>query len=88
MPEKFNHQHLTEAFCLIKEKNAPLIAINKARYIQTSKGLSLGPGCFVTGLEYSADVKAEVVGKPQASFFNMALQKLNSKLVEKLDHKG
>ena len=28
-PEKFNHQYLTKAFCLIKEKKAPLIAIHK-----------------------------------------------------------
>jgi len=86
-PEKFNHQYLTKAFCLIKEKKAPLIAIHKARYMQTPEGLSLGPGCFVTGLEYSADIKAEVVGKPQASFFSMALEKLNSKLSIKLDPK-
>ena len=32
------------AFRLIKESNAPLIAINKSRYIQTKDGLSLGPG--------------------------------------------
>jgi ribonucleotide monophosphatase NagD (HAD superfamily) len=56
--------------------------------MQTPEGLSLGPGCFVTGLEYSADIKAEVVGKPQASFFSMALEKLNSKLSIKLDPKG
>jgi hypothetical protein len=35
-------------------------------------------GCFVTGLEYSADVKAEVVGKPEEKFFKSALEKLNS----------
>ena len=34
-------------------------------------------GCFITGLEYSADVKAEVVGKPEAKFFLSALARLN-----------
>ena len=39
-PEKFNHQYLTKAFCLIKEKKAPLIAIHKGwgnlrRYFQS-----------------------------------------------------
>ena len=87
-PEKFNHQCLSNAFRLIKEKNAPLIAINKARYIATSEGLSLGPGCFVSGLEYSADIKAEVIGKPEQSFFNTAFEKLNSNLNNKLDPKG
>lgn len=31
----------------------------------------------MTGLEFSADVKAEVVGKPESSFFLKALEKLN-----------
>ena len=44
--------------------------------MMSSDGLALGPGCFVTGLEYSADVKAQVVGKPQPEFFRMALEKL------------
>ncbi len=35
-------------------------------------------GCFVTGLEYSADVKAEVVGKPEEKFFRSALYRLNA----------
>lgn len=43
-PEKFNYQNLTEAFRLIKEKNASLIAIHKARYMATQEGLCLGPG--------------------------------------------
>ena len=43
-PDHFNYQKLTMAFRLIKESNAPLIAINKSRYIQTKDGLSLGPG--------------------------------------------
>jgi len=76
-PDHFNYQKLTMAFRLIKEFNAPLIAINKSRYIQTKDGLSLGPGCFISGLEYSASTTAEVVGKPQKSFFLSALAKLN-----------
>lgn len=35
--------------------------------------MALGPGCFVKGLEYSAGVKAQVVGKPNVSFFHSAL---------------
>ena len=34
-------------------------------------------GCFISGLEYSASTTAEVVGKPQKSFFLSALAKLN-----------
>lgn len=56
---------------------APLIAIHKARYYKRKDGLALGPGPFVTGLEYSTDTKATVVGKPEKTFFLEALRDLN-----------
>uniref|UniRef100_A0A1A8IVU4 Haloacid dehalogenase-like hydrolase domain containing 2 n=1 Tax=Nothobranchius kuhntae TaxID=321403 RepID=A0A1A8IVU4_NOTKU len=55
---------------------APLIAIHKARYYKRKDGLALGPGPFVTGLEYAADCKATVVGKPEKTFFTQALSEL------------
>lgn len=36
--------------------------------------MSLGPGPFVTGLEYATDSKATVVGKPEKTFFLEALR--------------
>lgn len=54
-------------------KGASLIAIHEGRYYKQSDGLSLGPGAFVKGLEYSANVKAEVIGKPSPAFFKAAL---------------
>lgn len=53
---------------------APLIAIHKARYYKRKDGLALGPGPFVTGLEYATDSKATVVGKPERTFFLEALR--------------
>ncbi|XP_010162612.1 haloacid dehalogenase-like hydrolase domain-containing protein 2, partial [Antrostomus carolinensis] len=53
---------------------APLIAIHKARYFKKKDGLALGPGPFVTGLEYATDTKATVVGKPEKTFFLEALR--------------
>ena len=47
-PDQMNYEKLTTAFRLIKENKAPLIAINKSRYIQTKEGLSLGPGMKLT----------------------------------------
>ena len=53
---------------------ACLVAIHEGRYYKRSDGqLALGPGAFVKGLEYSAGVKAEVVGKPTKQFFITAL---------------
>ncbi|XP_068218808.1 haloacid dehalogenase-like hydrolase domain-containing protein 2 [Palaemon carinicauda] len=72
-PEKFDYDHLTAAFRLLID-GAPLIAIHKARYYKRSDGLALGPGAFVSALEYSSGCKAEVVGKPESSFFLSALE--------------
>lgn len=55
---------------------APLIAIHKGRYYRRKEGLALGPGPFVTGLEYAADCRATVVGKPEKTFFTQALSDL------------
>ena len=57
-------------------EGCPLIAIHKVRYYKRGDGLALGPGPFVTALEFASDVKAEVVGKPQPSFFQQALEEI------------
>ncbi|XP_036612216.1 haloacid dehalogenase-like hydrolase domain-containing protein 2 [Trichosurus vulpecula] len=72
-PEHFNYQVLNQAFRLLLN-GAPLIAIHKARYFKRKDGLALGPGPFVTGLEYATDTKAIVVGKPEGKFFLEALR--------------
>ncbi|XP_067106189.1 haloacid dehalogenase-like hydrolase domain-containing protein 2 isoform X2 [Osmerus mordax] len=74
-PEHFNYQTLNKAFRLVLE-GASLIAIHKARYYRRQDGLALGPGPFVAGLEYATERQAEVVGKPEQSFFLEALREL------------
>ncbi|KAK2818956.1 hypothetical protein Q5P01_024517 [Channa striata] len=74
-PDHFNYQTLNKAFRMILD-GAPLIAIHKARYYKRKDGLALGPGPFVTGLEYATDCKAVVVGKPERTFFTQALSDL------------
>ncbi|CAD6231965.1 GSCOCG00001675001-RA-CDS [Cotesia congregata] len=71
-PDKFNYEKLNEAFRLLM-KGASLIAIHEGRYYKRPDGLALGPGGFIKLLEYSANVKAEVVGKPTEKFFTTAL---------------
>ena len=53
---------------------ARLIAVHKARYYKRSDGLALGPGPFVTALEYAAGREATVVGKPEPAFFYSVLR--------------
>ena len=43
-PSKYNYENLSTAFRIIKEKKAPLIAINKSRYLASKEGLKLGTG--------------------------------------------
>jgi ribonucleotide monophosphatase NagD (HAD superfamily) len=50
-----------------------LIAIHEGRYYKTEGEMSVGPGCFVKGLEYSCGVKSIVIGKPNEFFFRSAL---------------
>nr|XP_045218908.1 haloacid dehalogenase-like hydrolase domain-containing protein 2 [Macaca fascicularis] len=71
-PEHFHYQILNQAFWLLLD-GAPLIAIHKARYYKRKDGLALGPGPFVTALEYATDTKATVVEKPE-TFFLEALR--------------
>lgn len=72
-PEHFNYDTMNRAFRLLLD-GAPLIAIHKARYYKKKDALYLGPGPFVTGLEYATDTKATVVGKPSSTFFLEALR--------------
>ncbi|XP_077479409.1 haloacid dehalogenase-like hydrolase domain-containing protein 2 [Stigmatopora argus] len=74
-PDHFNYQTMNKAFRLILD-GAPLFAIHKARYYKRKDGLALGPGPFVTGLEYAAACKATIVGKPEKTFFTQALADL------------
>ncbi|CAL1539199.1 unnamed protein product [Lymnaea stagnalis] len=67
-PDEFNYRNMNTAMRLI-QSGATLIAIHKARYYKRGDGLALGPGPFVAALEYATDKTAEVVGKPDASFF-------------------
>ena len=53
-------------------------ALLSHRYYKAKDGtLKAGPGCFVSGLEFSAGVTAEVVGKPEPGFFQAAIEALN-----------
>ena len=67
--EYFNYNVLNEAFRLLM-KDAPLIAMGYNRYFKEPAGMSLDLGPFVTALEYAAQIKATIIGKPSANFFH------------------
>jgi HAD superfamily hydrolase (TIGR01458 family) len=73
--EDFTYQRLDAAFRCLME-GAELLALQKNRYWRTEGGLSLDAGPFVAALEYASGKQAVVVGKPEKSFFRIALEDL------------
>jgi phospholysine phosphohistidine inorganic pyrophosphate phosphatase len=71
--EGFTYARLDAAFRCLME-GAKLVALQKNRYWQNRGGLSLDAGPFVAGLEYASGKEAVVVGKPEESFFQIALK--------------
>ncbi|KAJ2158124.1 hypothetical protein GGF46_003996 [Coemansia sp. RSA 552] len=72
-PSKLDYAHMNQAFQALLS-GADLIGIHRAKYFASSNTqLSLGPGPFVAALETASDCKAELVGKPAAAFYQLAL---------------
>jgi HAD superfamily hydrolase (TIGR01458 family) len=75
--EVFAYENLNRAFAALRE-GARLVCLHKNRWWQTAEGPLLDAGAFVAGLEYAAEVEAEIVGKPTAAYFEAALAELGS----------
>jgi HAD superfamily hydrolase (TIGR01458 family) len=71
--DSWSYSLLNEVFnCLAN--GAKLIAIHKNRFWQTEHGLQMDIGGFIDALEYASGVKAMIIGKPSADFFQIALE--------------
>jgi HAD superfamily hydrolase (TIGR01458 family) len=79
--ERFTYARLDAAFRCLME-GAELVALQKNRYWQNSGGLSLDAGPFVAALEYASGREAVVVGKPEESFFRIALEDMGLRAEE------
>jgi HAD superfamily hydrolase (TIGR01458 family) len=75
--EVFAYDNLNRAFAELRE-GARLVCLHKNRWWQTARGPLLDAGALVAGLEYAAQVEAEVVGKPTAAYFEAALAELDA----------
>ena len=73
--EGFCYQVLDAAFQVLQQ-GAPLIAVGGNRYYQSGGSLHLDAGPFVKALEYAADVEAQIIGKPAATFFISVAQSM------------
>jgi ribonucleotide monophosphatase NagD (HAD superfamily) len=95
-PERFDYVALNTAFRVLmgehhtqrgrppSDRDRPLIATHRARYIGDSDGaLSLGLGPFVAALENATGKSAEIVGKPERKFFELVLGSFGSDLQDR-----
>jgi HAD superfamily hydrolase (TIGR01458 family) len=74
-PEAATWDNLNRAFRLIRN-GAELIGMHKNRWWLTPDGPTIDSGAYVAGLEFSAGVKARIVGKPAREFFTEAANAL------------
>jgi HAD superfamily hydrolase (TIGR01458 family) len=75
MGSGFDFDILNSAFRNL-HAGARLIAVHKNRFWKSETGWTIDAGAFVAALEYAADTRAEVVGKPSILFFRMAAKLL------------
>lgn len=67
-PEAFGRPVLNAAFRALRG-GADLVAMARNRWYAAADGPAIDIGALVAALEYAAEVRATVVGKPAASFF-------------------
>jgi HAD superfamily hydrolase (TIGR01458 family) len=76
--EKINFETLHFAFKKLLS-GAQLIALQKNRYWISDRGYTMDAGAIVAMLEYASGKKAQVVGKPAAHFYALALADMHLK---------
>ncbi|MFA3920868.1 TIGR01458 family HAD-type hydrolase [Ruegeria hyattellae] len=78
----FDFENLNAAFRDLNQ-GAPFLALAANRVFRDVDGeLSLDAGAFVHGLEYAAQVEAQVLGKPSTTFFRAAADSMKLPLAE------
>ena len=78
----FVYDKLNLAFHCIKYNNGTLYGINESRYFKENINdnefiNNIAAGFFVSGLEYSTNKKAIIIGKPSKTFFESGKNNVN-----------
>ncbi|MDO8484766.1 MAG: HAD-IIA family hydrolase [Candidatus Limnocylindrales bacterium] len=74
-PDELTHANLNRAFRLVRN-GARLIGMHRNPWWLTPDGPTLDSGAYVTGLEFAAGVRAQIIGKPATAFFSIAVDAL------------
>jgi HAD superfamily hydrolase (TIGR01458 family) len=77
MGDGFTYAVLNRAFCWLHD-GAELVAVGRNRTYQADAGLVLDSGPFVALLEFAAETRAAVTGKPSPAFFAAGLARLGT----------
>lgn len=71
--DDLNYQNLNRAFQLC-HAGAELVGIGANRFFREGEALLLDAGPFIKAIEYAASVRAIIMGKPAAVFFQQAVE--------------
>ena len=74
-PEEATYDNLNRAFRLVRG-GAELVGMHRNPWWLTPDGPTLDSGAFVVGLEFAAEVRARIIGKPSPAFFSAAVADL------------
>ena len=74
-PEEASFDNLNRAFRLVK-RGARLVGMHRNPWWLTQDGPTLDSGAYVAGLEFAAETRATILGKPSSTFFSMAVADL------------
>lgn len=83
-PEALTHANLNSAFRLVRN-GARLIGMHRNAWWLTPDGPTLDSGAYLVGLEFAAGVRAQVIGKPAAAFFSIAVADLRRDMAARGD---
>jgi len=74
--DRWTYRLLNQVFNLMMQ-GVPLVAMHRNRYWRTDAGMQMDIGAFVAGLEYVTGAQALVAGKPEPTFFQLALEDMS-----------
>jgi HAD superfamily hydrolase (TIGR01458 family) len=74
-PEEASFENLNRAFRLVRA-GARLVGMHRNPWWLTPEGPTLDSGSFVVGLEFAAETRATIIGKPSRAFFAQAVADL------------
>lgn len=81
-PDELTYANLNHAFRLVRS-GARLIGMHRNPWWLTPDGPTLDSGAYVAGLEFASGVRAQIIGKPAAAFFSLAVDALRREVASR-----